>query len=154
MSIVYRNGNMFDANVEALVNPVNCFPIMGKGLALEFKMRYPDNFKYFEGICKMYPEGHININNLIVFKTNYIINPKYIINFPTKYHWKNKSKLCDIKDNLNKLREIIYNNQITSIAIPALGCGCGELHWNDVKIKIENILGDIKSVDIQVYEPH
>lgn len=146
----FKLGNLLLENVEALVNTVNCVGVMGKGIALQFKMAYPDNFKSYLKLCqqeKMIP-GKVHI-----YETGILYNPKYIINFPTKFHWKGKSKLKDIEEGIDHLNLEIKRLHITSIAIPPLGCGLGGLEWNDVKPLILQKFHDLENVRIIVFEP-
>ena len=149
--IDYKKGNLFEEQTEALVNTVNCVGVMGRGIALQFKKIFPDNFKEYQKACKA---GEVVPGKMFVYKTNQLINPEYIINFPTKRHWKGKSSINDIKDGLIALREDIINYNIKSMAIPPLGCGLGGLNWSDVKSLIDDILGDINDVQIIVFEPN
>lgn len=138
-----------EGQVEALVNTVNTQGVMGKGLALEFKQRYPENFEHYQEACE---SGQLQIGKLLVFKTGKLM-PQYIINFPTKKHWRSKSKLEYIEQGLEDLVEIIRTEQIKSIAIPPLGCGLGGLKWRDVKPLIQKYLEPLQEVEIRVYEP-
>jgi O-acetyl-ADP-ribose deacetylase (regulator of RNase III) len=143
-------GNLLQANVEALVNPVNCVGVMGKGLALEFKKTYPDNFYHYQKGCN---EGKIRPGQVFITLNNSLINPLYIINFPTKDHWKDKSKLEDIKTGLTALVRDINRLQIKSIAIPALGCGNGGLKWQKVEPLILSAFEKLSTVEVKLYLP-
>lgn len=136
-------GNIFDADVEALVNPVNCVGVMGKGLALQFKKRYPDNFDCYKAACDI---GDIKIGQMLSTRPN-----KVIINFPTKIHWRDKSKLEYIERGLDGLLKLIDQCGIKSIAIPPLGCGLGGLKWSEVKPLIIEYMEP--SVETWIYEP-
>lgn len=149
--IDYKKGNLFDEQTEAIINTVNCVGIMGRGIALQFKKTYPENFKEYQKACKA---GEVVPGKMFIYTNSLLINPKYIINFPTKRHWKGKSSIDDIKDGLIALKEDIINYNIKSIAIPPLGCGLGGLNWTEVKSLIDNILSDINDVEIIVYEPN
>lgn len=148
--INYKTGDLFNDNAEAIVNTVNCVGVMGRGIALQFKKRYPENFKKYEAKCKL---GEIMPGQVFVYETNSFINPKYIINFPTKRHWRGASRIEDIESGLVDLVKTIKNYEINSIAIPPLGSGLGGLEWTLVKSKIEAALTDIRGVAINVYEP-
>ena len=150
MMIEYRNGNLFEVETEAIVNTVNCVGIMGRGIALQFKKRFPENFKFYETACK---NQEVLPGRMLVFRTGNMVNPKFIINFPTKRHWRGNSRIEDIESGLAALREVIVQNNITSVAIPPLGCGLGGLNWNVVKAKIEAALQDLPDVMIYVFEP-
>lgn len=140
MSIVFKKGSIFEENVSAIVNPVNCVGVMGKGLALEFKRRYRDNYLFYR---ENYDSGNLKIGTCLVFEIpNATSNLKYIINFPTKKHWRDNSKLDYIISGLIDLKAIIKNLQLSSIAIPSLGCGLGGLDWEEVsKVIISNLEG-------------
>lgn len=149
--INYKKGDLFNDNAEAIVNTVNCVGVMGRGIALQFKKHYPENFKEYEKKCKL---KEITPGRVFVFETNSLMNPKYIINFPTKRHWRGESRIEDIEAGLTDLISNIEKYNITSIAIPPLGSGLGGLEWSLVKSKIESALKDIKEVTINVYEPN
>ena len=148
--IKYVTGDIFKSDVEAIVNTVNTEGIMGKGLALQFKKRFPDNFKAYEKFCK---DGLLFVGNMFIFPTNALSGPRYIINFPTKKSWKNKSKIEDIRQGLSSLVRDIQALKIHSIAIPPLGCGLGGLSWNEVKQAIEEAFTDQNQLEVLVYEP-
>lgn len=148
--IHYTQGNLLDANVEALVNTVNTVGVMGKGIALMFKERFPKNMQAYAEACKA---REVVTGKMFVTQTGELIGPKWIINFPTKQHWRAKSQMAWVEDGLQDLRRFITENQISSIAIPPLGAGNGGLNWNEVKPKIELALGELQNVDIWVYEP-
>lgn len=148
--INYKIGDLFNDNAEAIVNTVNCVGVMGRGIALQFKKRYPENFKEYEAKCKL---GEITPGRIFVFETNSFINPKYIINFPTKRHWRGESRIEDIESGLADLIPVIKKHKIKSIAIPPIESGLGGLEWSLVKSKIEAALADIENVAINVYEP-
>ena len=147
--ITYKTTNIFKESVQAIVNPLNCVGLIGKCLALSFKRKYPQNFKFYKIACL---SKEIVIGEMFITITQNLI-PKYIINFPTKWHWKDSSKLIYLELGLVDLVKIIQNYNIKSIAIPALGCGCGELIWNDVKQVIEKYLSPLKNINIIVIEP-
>jgi O-acetyl-ADP-ribose deacetylase (regulator of RNase III) len=146
--IEFTNGNIFDDAAEALVNPVNCLGVMDKGLALEFKKRFPKNFKAYKDYClSRYMEpGYL---------FEYREFDRLIINAATKLHWKYPSHIEDVRDCLQNIRMIVRLDEIKSIAIPALGCGLGGLDWNKVKPLFMEILDDpeIEGCRITVYEP-
>jgi O-acetyl-ADP-ribose deacetylase (regulator of RNase III) len=148
--IKLKKGNLLEVNAEALVNTVNCVGVMGKGIALQFKQAFPDNFKVYERACK---KGEVNLGKVFLYETSSIVNPKYIINFPTKRHWKGRSKLEDIHSGLNDLVKIIRKLGISSIAIPPLGCGYGGLSWPEVKALISKAFVELQQVEVLVFEP-
>lgn len=149
--ITYTTGDILAADVEALVNTVNCVGIMGRGIALQFKNAFPDNFKVYEAACA---REEVQPGRMFVFETHTITNPKFIINFPTKRHWRGKSRIEDIETGMKALAEEIRVRHIKSIAIPPLGSGLGGLQWTDVRERIEAALRPLKDVDVVVYEPN
>lgn len=148
--ITYTTGDIFKANTEAIVNPVNCVGVMGKGLALEFKKRFPYNYHEYKIQCA---NDLLEIGEMLITGP-YEKLPKYIINFPTKKDWRNPSQLEWIQEGLITLHKTITDYEIESIAIPALGVGNGGLKWSLVKPLIEYHLNDLSSVvNITVYTP-
>ena len=145
-----KKGNLIESDVEALVNTVNTVGVMGKGVALQFKKAFPENFKKYEQAVK---NKEVQIGKVFVTETGKFTNPKYIINFPTKKHWRYPSKIEWVKEGLNDLRNFILHNKIKSIAIPPLGCGNGKLKWSDVKPLIIDSLSDISNLEIILFEP-
>lgn len=143
-------GNLLEADTDAVVNTVNTVGVMGKGIALQFKQAYPDNFRAYEAACR---RGEIELGRVFVFETNTLGRPHFIINFPTKQHWRGRSRLPDIAAGLRDLRQTIRDRRIKSIAVPPLGCGNGGLNWQDVRPLIVKILGDLRDVEILVYPP-
>lgn len=143
-------GNLLKADVEALVNTVNTVGIMGKGVALQFRQAFPKNYETYRKACKI---GDVKIGRMFVYNTGSWTNPRYIINFPTKKHWKERTRIAYIKDGLVDLRNIILNEGIRSIAIPPLGCGSGGLKWNNVRPIIEDALTGLQDVNIVLFEP-
>lgn len=148
--IEFKQGNLLQEEAEALVNTVNCVGVMGKGIALQFKRAYPENFRQYEKACKA---GEVKPGNMFTVVTDRILNPRYIINFPTKRHWKGKSKIEDIKSGLVALITEVERLEITSIAIPPLGCGNGGLDWADVKPLIESAFASLPDVKVILFEP-
>jgi O-acetyl-ADP-ribose deacetylase (regulator of RNase III) len=147
----YKNGNILAENTEALVNTVNCVGVMGRGIALQFKKAFPENFKAYAQACK-YKE--VKPGEMFVFQTGQVVNPRFIINFPTKRHWRAQSHIEDIEIGLTALKSTIQEYKICSIAIPPLGCGLGGLNWDEVKARIEAVLKPLDNVRIVLYEPH
>lgn len=148
--IEVKIGNLLSENAEALVNTVNCVGVMGKGIALQFKRAYPENFRSYEHACK---EGEVQAGRMFTVATGNLFNPRYIINFPTKRHWKGKSKIADIHCGLEALVVEVQKLGITSIAIPPLGCGNGGLNWAEVKPLIESAFAQLPSVQVIIFEP-
>jgi O-acetyl-ADP-ribose deacetylase (regulator of RNase III) len=149
--IKFVAGNLFDSNAEAIVNTVNCVGIMGRGVALQFKKQYPDNFKAYEIACK---RGEVIPGKMFVFKMNQLMNCKYIINFPTKRHWRGASRIEDIETGLVDLAEVITKLHISSIALPPLGSGLGGLEWKVVRNRIETTFKTLTDVYIEIYTPN
>ena len=133
--IEYQTGSIFDSPAEAIVNPVNCVGAMGKGLALQFRKRYRKNYGSYKLACL---EGRIQLGRVSLFRDL----DKWIINFPTKYHWREHSELRNLETGLVDLKLKIRIAGITSVAIPALGCGLGELDYKDVQPLLETSLKD------------
>lgn len=148
--IEYRIGDILNADAEALVNTVNCVGIMGRGIALQFKNAYPENFKAYAAACR---REEVRPGRMFVFETGTLTNPKYIINFPTKRHWRGKSRMEDIEAGLAALVHEVRVREIRSIAIPPLGSGLGGLDWPDVRERIEAALRGFNDVDMIVFEP-
>lgn len=148
--IRYTSGNILEADTDALVNTVNCVGVMGRGIALQFKNAYPLNFKAYEAACK---RKDVEPGRMFVFETGQLTNPRFIINFPTKRHWRGKSRMEDIDSGLVALVREIRERGIRSIAIPPLGSGLGGLNWAEVRERIEEALSGLSDVDVVVYEP-
>ncbi|MEA3448983.1 MAG: macro domain-containing protein [Bacteroidota bacterium] len=148
--IQFKKGNILKAETEALVNTVNTVGVMGKGIALAFKKAFPDNFKSYKKACD---KEKLKIGELLITQTGRI-TPKYIINFPTKVHWKEKSKLEYIEQGMKKLVQVIEEEEIQSIALPPLGCGNGGLDWQEVKKVMLNELSRLpENIELIIFEP-
>ncbi len=145
-----KHGNILLQDTEALVNTVNCDGYMGKGIALQFKKAFPNNYKYYHNACS---RKEVHPGKVLVFETGLSINPRFIINFPTKMHWKGKAKIEYIKTGMVSLRSQIIDHDIRSISIPPLGCGLGGLKWSDVYPIIKDGLSDLAGVSIFLYPP-
>lgn len=146
-----RTGNILDDQAAALVNTVNTFGVMGKGIALQFRQAFPQNYEVYRRACK---KGEVKPGHMLVVPTNRLENPRYIINFPTKRHWKGKSKIEDIKSGLGDLVALLQREHIPSVAVPPLGCGNGGLNWADVRPLIVEALAAVPSIAVHLYEPH
>lgn len=146
----YKSGDILREDVEALVNTVNCVGVMGRGIALQFKNAFPENFKAYVAACK---KGEVQPGRMFMFETGQLTNPHFIINFPTKRHWRGKSRIEDIKAGLKTLADTIRLYNIHSVAIPPLGSGLGGLDWTEVKPLIETALGSLTDVRVIIYEP-
>jgi O-acetyl-ADP-ribose deacetylase (regulator of RNase III) len=145
----YVTGNILESNCIALVNPVNVVGVMGKGLALQFKNKFLLNYEVYEFYCG---RGEMNVGEiLLVWEPN---EQKFVINFPTKKHWRDPSKYEWIEEGLKDMVKKIEEYKITSVAIPALGCGNGGLEWDKVKPLIEKYLSPLTDVDIEIYLPN
>ena len=149
--IEYKVGDMFTEDVEALVNSVNCVGVMGRGIALQFKNVFPENFKAYAEACS---REEVQPGRMFVFETGQMIGaPSYIINFPTKRHWRGKSRMEDIETGLQALAHEVTERNIRSIAIPPLGSGLGGLDWSMVRSRIETALSDLDDLRVVVFEP-
>ncbi len=148
--ITFTTGNLLDAEVDALVNTVNTVGVMGKGIALMFKERFPANTEAYTRACKA---GEVRTGEVFVTETGELMGPRWIVNFPTKQHWRAKSQIQWITDGLADLRRFIEQRQVRSIAIPPLGAGNGGLDWAEVKLLVERALGNLEGVEIIVFEP-
>jgi len=146
----FLQGNLLDAPVEALVNTVNTVGVMGKGIALMFKEAFPENFRAYEDACE---HREVKIGRMFVTESRTFSGPRWIINFPTKKHWRQPSKLEWITEGLGDLRKVIQENAIRSIALPPLGAGNGGLDWSEVRPEVERALGGLEGVEVLVYEP-
>jgi O-acetyl-ADP-ribose deacetylase (regulator of RNase III) len=149
--IQFVTGNLLDAKVDALVNTVNTTGVMGKGLALQFKKAFPANAKAYEAAAKA---GEVDVGKMFVFEAGGIVLPRYIVNFPTKKHWRSPSRLEYIEQGLVDLVAFVRDRKVRSLAIPPLGAGLGGLAWRDVRPLIERALTDLADVDVLVFEPN
>jgi O-acetyl-ADP-ribose deacetylase (regulator of RNase III) len=143
-------GNLLNADVEALVNAVNCMGVMGKGIALQFKMAFPENFEQYKQVCAA---GNVHLGEVLVIPTGRKDRPAYIMNFPTKYHWRDRSSLDSIETGLRSLINAVKRLRVNSIAVPALGCGLGGLDWSDVRPLIEEAFAQVPAVRVLLFEP-
>lgn len=148
--IYYKTGNLLDSEAEALVNTVNTVGVMGKGIALQFKNMFPNNFKLYAQACK---NKEVKVGQLLVTEEEALLaGKKIIINFPTKTNWRLPSEYQYIEAGLTELVRVIKEKNIKSIAIPPLGSGNGGLDWNKVKQILEKYLTEVEC-DIHIYEP-
>lgn len=148
--ITQTEGNLLAANVDALVNTVNTVGVMGKGIALQFKRAYPEMFTAYVQAVK---RGEVRIGRMHVWPTGQLSGPRFVINFPTKQHWRGKSSLDDIDRGLDDLVRVVRELRLDSIAVPPLGCGNGGLSWGDVQPLIERKLVGLAEVNVQVFAP-
>lgn len=146
----FTTGNLLEARAQALVNTVNTVGVMGKGIALMFKERFDDNYRQYAAACKT---GQVHTGVMFITQPSELDGPRWIVNFPTKQHWRSPSRLEWVIEGLQNLRKFLINNQVTSIAIPPLGAGNGGLDWEVVKPEIERALGDLSDIEITVFEP-
>jgi O-acetyl-ADP-ribose deacetylase (regulator of RNase III) len=148
--ITYKTGNILQADVDALVNTVNCVGVMGRGIAAQFKKSYPDNFAAYARACN---QGDVQPGRMFIFEPAQLSGPRFVINFPTKRHWKGKSRMEDIRSGLEALAKDIQELGIRSIAVPPLGSGLGGLDWRDVRPLIQDALAPLADVEVLIYEP-
>lgn len=147
--MIFRgDGDLLKTSADALVNTVNTVGVMGKGIALQFKLAFPDNYAAYEAACK---RGDVQIGKMFVFRREK--DPRFIINFPTKRHWKGKSKIEDIESGLTALIQVVMQERIKSIAVPPLGCGNGGLDWDQVRPLIEEAFLELPNVQVQLFYP-
>ena len=147
----FTRGNILRADTEAIVNTVNCVGAMGRGIAAQFKRAYPENFKAYAAACK---RKEVVPGKMFVFATGQLTNPRFILNFPTKRHWRGKSRMEDIESGLAALVTEVKDRGIHSIAIPPLGCGLGGLDWQQVRRLIEHAFASLSDVHVLVFEPN
>lgn len=147
--ITYCQGNLLDADVDALVNAVNTVGVMGKGIALAFKQRFPANFQAYAAACQ---RGEVQIGRMFITETQALLGPRWIVNFPTKQHWRDPSRLEWVVGGLQDLRRFLLEAGVQSVALPALGAGLGGLSWPVVRAEIDLALGDL-NMAVLAYEP-
>ena len=148
--IEYKTRDILTEDAEALVNTVNCVGAMGRGIALQFKKAFPENFRSYAAACK---RDEVKPGQMFVFETGQLVNPRYIINFPTKRHWRGKSRMEDIDAGLVALAKEIRARNIRSVAVPPLGSGLGGLDWSEVRPRIEAALRDLGDLKVVLFEP-
>ena len=151
MTIVSTSGDLLkQQDVDAIINTVNCVGVMGKGIALQFKKKWPANFKAYVAACKA---GQVKLGSMFVHDLGSLATPRFIINFPTKGHWRSPSKVEDIQSGLEDLLKAIQEHPIRSIAMPPLGCGNGGLAWRDVRPLIEQAFAEEPDIEVRLFEP-
>lgn len=148
--VTLTKGNLLEADVEAVVNTVNTVGIMGKGIALMFKDKFPENFRAYARACEA---NEVRVGEMFVTENHELFGPRWIINFPTKTHWRVKTKIEWVEDGLRDLVRVIHEKNIRSIAIPPLGCGNGGLDWSEVRPLIVAALENIGGLEAIVFEP-
>lgn len=146
--IRYTEGDLLRAPEQAITNAVNTVGVMGKGLALQFKQQFPENFRAYATACKT---GEVKVGRMFVTRRETPEGPRWIINFPTKQDWRHPSRLEWVESGLHDLRRVLLAEGIRSVALPKLGCGLGGLDWETVRPLIESILGDLEDVEVVVY---
>lgn len=151
MLTLETRGNIVEATTDAIVNTVNCVGVMGKGIALQFRQAFPENYELYRRACK---QKQVKPGTMLVYRTGKLTPPRFIINFPTKRHWRGKARLEDIQSGLVSLVEVIKQHDIKAISIPALGCGNGGLKWDSVRPLIEAALTKVPGLDSHLYTPH
>lgn len=151
MGITLARGDLLKQDdVDAIVNTVNCVGVMGKGIALQFRNKWPENFHRYEAACKA---KQVRPGRMFVFDSGGLVKPNFIINFPTKDHWRGKSRIEFIRDGLVDLVAQVRRLGIKSIAIPPLGCGNGGLDWSEVQPLIESAFVELPEVDVRLFPP-
>ena len=148
--ITAAHGNLLEADVDALVNTVNTVGVMGKGIALQFQRAFPEMFKAYAKAAKA---GNVRVGQMYVWPTEHLAGPRYVINFPTKTHWRGASKIEYIESGLKDLVRLIEELGIKSIAVPPLGCGNGGLDWQAVEPLIRGAFAGLQDVDVRLYSP-
>ncbi|WP_211665446.1 macro domain-containing protein [Leucothrix arctica] len=148
--ITYQTGNILHDQADAIINTVNTVGVMGKGLALQFKKAFPDNFKVYKKACD---DQVLETGSVLVVSLNSVSAPFYIFNFPTKAHWRGNSKLEYIEQGLDSLKAEVSRLGLKSVAIPALGSGLGGLDWLQVDKLIQQSLAELPEIEWRVYPP-
>lgn len=148
--IRYTQGNLLEANAEAVVNTVNEVGVMGKGIALQIREAFPASARAYIEASK---RGEVRVGRMFVTPVSDLLGPRWIIHFPTKRHWRHPSKMEWVREGLRDLVRVVEEKKLRSIALPPLGCGSGGLEWTQVRGEIEFALGELEDVDVIVYEP-
>ena len=149
--IEYKTGDLLAEKTDALVNAVNCVGNMGAGIALQFRKAWPENFQAYAAACR---NGEVQPGRMFIFETRQLAPPRYIVNFPTKRHWRSSSRMEDIDAGLGALVAEIRHPGLHSIAVPPLGADLGGLPWHEVRGRIERTLGAPPDLRVVVFEPH
>lgn len=147
--IQFCTGNLLKAPVEAIVNPVNCVGVMGKGLALQVKQAFPKVFPPYSQACR---KKRLRPGVILTTPTG-MSRPKYVIHFPTKVHWRDPSRIEYIERGLSALVSEIDRLHLSTLAVPPLGCGLGGLAWKDVQPLLKRAFVDLDGTDVLVYQP-
>ena len=149
-TIEFKTGDIFAEHVDALVNSVNCVGVMGRGIALQFKRAYPSNFDAYREACK---RGEVVPGSMFVFETGLLEGPRFIINFPTKRHWRGNSRIEDIESGLRSLVRVVNDLNVRSLAIPPLATGLGGLEWPLVKARILTACAELDDINVVLFNP-
>jgi len=149
-NITLTSGDLLEADVDALVNAVNTVGVMGKGLALQFREAFPQNYKAYKAACK---RGEVRPGEMFITSISASTGPLFIINFPTKRDWRQKSEMAYVDTGLIDLIEQVRSRNIKSIAVPPLGCGLGGLNWEEVRPRIEEAFAGLPEVRVLLYTP-
>lgn len=151
MTIKLTQGDLLKQDdLDAIVNTVNCVGVMGKGIALQFKNKWPANYAAYRSACD---QKKVRPGQMFIYDSGGLVKPNFIINFPTKDHWRESSKIAYVRDGLADLIRQIEHYKIKSIAIPPLGCGNGGLDWAVVRPMIEEAFDVLPNVDVRLFEP-
>ncbi len=150
MAVTIEHGDLLQQEVDAIVNTVNTVGVMGKGIALQFKQKWPENFKAYAKACT---GGEVRPGHMFIHDAGGLLKPRYIINFPTKRHWRERSRIEDIGAGLDDLIALVRKLGIRSIAIPALGCGNGGLDWGLVRPRIERAFATVSDIEVRLFAP-
>ncbi|ASW54374.1 macro domain-containing protein [Plantactinospora sp. KBS50] len=145
-----NRGNLLTAEADALVNTVNTVGVMGKGIAEQFKRAYPANFAAYRAACQ---QGRVRLGEMFVFDSGRLGPRRYVINFPTKEHWRTRSCLTDIGSGMADLVRVVGDLGLASVAVPALGCGNGGLDWRDVRPVIESAFARMPGIKVLLFPP-
>jgi len=148
--ITSKTGDLLAEPVEALVNTVNCVGVMGRGVALQFRNAFPENFRAYKAACD---RGELQPGHMFIVELDQLTRPRWIVNFPTKRHWRGKSRMEDIESGLVALVHEIRARGIRSIALPPLGSGLGGLNWSEVKPRIVDALHGLNDIEVVLFEP-
>jgi len=149
-NVTIQHGDLLHEEADAIVNTVNTVGVMGKGIALQFKQKWPENYKAYVKACQL---GEVQPGKMFVFDAGGLLKPRYIINFPTKRHWRQPSRMEDIDAGLVDLIRQIKALGIRSIALPPLGCGNGGLNWSEVRPRIEKAFEHLPDVAVHLFAP-
>ena len=145
MPIVYKTGDLFESTADAIVVTVNCVGVMGKGIALTCKQRYPSVFQEYKALCD---NGAFTPGKIY----RHTVDGRLIFTAATKNHWRHRSEFMWIVTIVTRIKAHLLSNPSTSIAIPPLGCGNGGLGWTTVDFLIQETLGELPNT-IEVYAP-